>query len=130
MTISLYETEGGGSGRQPRRAVGIEERVDDRAIGYGVAAALSGHRLEHPLQPPQIGNLAADFADMIARQLLDLSARIGAAVDETEQLAYFLDRETEVAASPDEVEPSDEALSVKRCPPALRGGGGSRLTRS
>ena len=67
---------------------------------------------------------------MIVRQLLDLPARIGAAVNETEQLAYLLDRETEIAASPDEVEPPDEALSIQAVPPMLRGGGGNKPTRS
>src|SRR5262249_1105523 len=107
---------GDASGRRPRRTVGIEERVDDRAIGYGVAAALGGHHLEHPLQPPQIGNFAADFPHMVPPQPLDLPARISAPVNETEQLAYLLDRETEIAASPDEVEPPDEALSIQAVP--------------
>ena len=58
------------------------ERVDDRAIGDSVAAALRRHRLEHPFELSQIGNFAADFSYMITRQPLDLSAGIGAAVDE------------------------------------------------
>jgi hypothetical protein len=44
---------------------------------------------------------------MIAGHLFDLSAGIGAAVDQTEQLADLLDRETEIAAAPDEVYASD-----------------------
>src|SRR5215472_2193591 len=107
---------GGSGGRQPRRAVGIEERVDDRAIGYGVAAALGGHSLEHPLELSQIGDLAADLAHVIARQLFDLSAGVVAAVDEAEQFADLLDREAEIAAAPDEVEPPDEALSIEAVP--------------
>src|SRR5215472_19183523 len=112
---------GGSGGRQPRRAVGIEERVDDRAIGYGVAAALGGHSLEHPLELSQIGDLAADLAHMIARQLFDLSAGVVAAVDEAEQFADLLDREAEIAAAPDKVEASDETLPVETVPAAAAG---------
>ena len=54
-----------------------------------------------------IGNFAADFAYMITSQLFDLSAGIGAAVDQTKQLADLLDRETEIAAAPDKVYASD-----------------------
>ena len=50
-----------------------------------------------------IGNFAADFEHKIASQLFDLSAGIGAAVDQTKQLADLLDRETEIAAAPDKV---------------------------
>ena len=98
-----------------------EERVDDRAIGYGVAAALGGHRLEHPLEPSQIGNFAADFSYMIARQLLDLTTGIGAAVDQVEQLPDLLDRETEIAAAPDEVKPPDETLPIEAVPAGAAG---------
>src|SRR5262249_3369806 len=100
---------------------GIEERIDDRAIGYGVAAALGGHRLEHPLELSQIGNFAADFAYMIARQLFDLSAGTGAAIDQAEQLVDLLDRETEVAAAPDEVKPPDQTLSIDTVPARAAG---------
>src|SRR6516165_429258 len=100
-----------------------EERVDDRAVGYGVAAALRRHCLEHPLEPSQIGNFAADFAHMIARQLFDLSAGVGAAVDEAEQFADLLNREAEIAAAPDKVEAPDQTLPVETVP---AGGAGRR----
>src|SRR6516162_2990210 len=119
---SLRGTGGGGSGgREPRRAVGIEERVDDRAIGDGVAAALRRHRLEHPFQPSQIGNFAADFAHMITRQLFDLPAGIGAAVEQAEQLADLLDRKAEIAAAPDKVEAPHETFSIEAVPARAAG---------
>src|SRR5215469_13823081 len=108
---SFRGTGAGGSGsRRPRQAVGIEERVDDRAIGYGGAAALRGHGFEYLLELSQIANFAADFAHMIARQPFDFRASVSAAVDQTEQLADLLDRETEITAATDKVEPPDEAL--------------------
>jgi len=106
---------------QPRQAIGIEERVDNRAIGYGVSAALCGHRLQHPLQPSQIGNFAADFAHMIACQLFDLSAGIGAAVDQTKQLADLLDRETEIAAAPDKVYAPYQTFPIEAVPTRATG---------
>ena len=119
---SLRGTGSGGLGaRQVRQPAGIEERVDDRTIGDDVAAALRRHRLEHPFELSQIGNFAADFAHMIARQLFDLSAGIGAAVDEAEQLADLLDRETEIAAAPDEVEAPDQTLPIEAVPAGAAG---------
>src|SRR6516164_2899864 len=119
---SLCGTGSGGLGAsQVRQPAGIEERVDDRTSGDGVAAALRRHRLEHPFELSQIGNFAADFAHMIARQLFDLSAGIGAAVDEAEQLADLLDRETEIAAAPDEVEAPDQTLPIEAVPAGAAG---------
>jgi len=63
--------------------------------------------VQHPLQPSQIGNFAPDFAHMITSQLFELSAGIGAAVDQTKQLADLLEREAEIAATPDKVYASD-----------------------
>jgi len=108
-------------GRGPRRGVEIEERVDDRAVGDGAAAALSSHRLEHPLQPSQIGNSTADFAYMIACQLFDLSASVGAAVDQAQQFADLRESEAEVAAAPDKVEALEQILPIEAVPAGAAG---------
>jgi len=50
---------------------------------------------------------------MIACQLFDLSAGVSAAVDQAEQLADLLDRETEIAAAPDKVEALYEILAIE-----------------
>ena len=53
---------------------------------------------------------------MIASQLFDLSAGIGAAVDQTKQLADLLDRETEIAAAPDKVYAPYQTLPIEAVP--------------
>jgi hypothetical protein len=58
---------------------------------------------------------------MSARQLFDLSAGIGAAVDQAEQLADLLDRETEIAAAPDKGEAPDQTLPIEAVPAGAAG---------
>jgi hypothetical protein len=43
----------------------VKQRIDHRAFGNPVAAALARHFVHRPLETPQIGDLAADRDDVI-----------------------------------------------------------------
>ena len=71
----------------------VEERVDDRTFGNLIATALRGHVVQYPLQPAQVGNLAANGYDVLECEFVNLRAGIGVSVDEPQQVAQFIDAE-------------------------------------
>ena len=82
------------------------------------------------MQPSQISNFAPNFTHMIACQLLDFCASVGAAVDKTKQLADLLDGEAEIAAAPDEVEAPNEIPAIEAVAASAADGGANRPTCS
>ncbi len=102
----------------------IEERIDHRALRNGTSVALGRHVLEHPLDLPEILNLPVNLVQVLDGNALDVGAGVPPPIDEPQQRADLVERETELSAPPDETQALDMIFAVQPVPPFGPGGAG------
>lgn len=74
-----------------------KKRVDHRAFGYGITGASRDSFRQDPLNALKIGDLCLNLLKVCLGNGLDLSARLGSVVHQSEQPSNFFQREPEIA---------------------------------
>jgi hypothetical protein len=78
------------------------KRLDDPAIGYGTPVTGLDHRLQLSTQRGQVGDLAIDIEKMRFGDSIDAGAVAALVPGQLEQLTHLIEREAEIARTPDE----------------------------
>src|SRR4030095_14608704 len=93
------------------------------AIRYLAVPALAGHRRQGALEASQVGDLPADIREMVERDRLDLGTSVVAAVDQLQQAADLVERETQLTTAADETQAHQQRAIVD----AMAAGAARRL---
>lgn len=86
------------------RVISRRQLIDDRAVRPGIAPAVLGKVLERHAHLPEFTRLPFKFLDMLKGNTLDVRARPVSVSPERKQFRHFLDRETEIARTPDKTQ--------------------------
>ena len=84
-----------------RSALRIEQCLNDRTIRYLATPAPAGDLHKGLFKPPKICDLAMGVRKVVERDRLDLGTGVTATIDELQQSAHLVERESKLSAAAD-----------------------------
>jgi len=95
-----------------RRNLCFKQGVDNRAFWGGVTCASGNGLRQDTFNPREIGDFRLHIFKMRLGNDLNLSAGLGSVIDQSEQPAYFFQREAKIAGPHNELQPSDMSIVI------------------
>src|SRR5512134_3202829 len=91
---------------------GLDQAVEDGALGSMISAAVGGEMLQRLRHGPEFRDLVLKFGNVREGNALYLRARAPGIAPERDKLTYLLDRETEAPGTFDETQGMDVSIGV------------------